>query len=526
MQNRINPKRRRWPLFLSIGLLLLICVSSSIGFYVTPDGSALALMGAYVNGYQYHPRSESINSALITRRPEVQIERQLQALVGQRGPAPLRSDRVLTGYEMENVHITGLWGRYPIATIKTRLRFADGSQAVEYFERHSGIGSKLLLPGWLPATRQITGWQGSPFGSFFREPAPVTPISDTPAPVVLRRVAEIETNVAAVLDLPTESVNFAIPSDITTDGRLLLDVSIHNAEKDEQHSEMLLYAPDDSLSPSTRLRALTSSWLVARGVFSPDGTRILYAQTQVDQPYQLMVREASGTQSSELAILTTGVRASHHWVSDEEITYKADELIYQHSLSGTRRQLTQIAPNSLAIRGDFRLSPNGNHLTYSDAPGRLWLFSVASGEKKVIGWDVFGPSSGAGMAWNANGDKLVYSSQNWTTLPGQAEVWVQDVADGQAAPILLARFPAVGEDDYATFGKVCWANEEIVLFAAEEFPRNSNVRLLAASTDGTALWDVTPPDLSVPFAALACANGFLAVPTTRTQLQLLAIEVN
>lgn len=518
-------QRRRWSLFLGIGLSLLICVSVSIRFYVAGEGvsGGLALMGAYVSDYQYDPRSESAHPALVATPPEVKIERQLRALLGRRGAAPLRSDSALVDYEVEDVHITGWTGPYPVATIKTRLRFADGSQALEKIKLHAAGGSSLLLP-WLPeATVQIIGWRESPLASFFGESAPITPISDTPAPVVLRMVAEIETNVRNVLNSPTESVESAIPSDITSDGRLLLDVRIRSAEKEERNSQMLLYAPDGTLSHSTGLRAATSSWLSARGVFSPDGKRILYAQTRVGEPHKLMVREASRKQSSEPAVLATGVRATHHWVSDEEIAYRADESIYLHSLKGTPRQLTEGAPESLTISRYFRLSPSGNQLAYSDASARLWLLSVSSGEKKVIGWDVFEHSFGAGMAWNANGDKLAYSSLNRSTLPTQAEVWVRDVADDHS--ILLARFPAAEQDGYASFGKVCWANEKIVLFAVEQPQPDSDVRLLAASADGTALWDVTPPDLSIPFAELACANGFLAVPTTRTQLQLLAIDV-
>lgn len=504
-------QQRRWSALVGMGLLLVIGVSVLIRFYVAAQGgtAALALMGAYVSGYQYDPRSESAHPALLATRPEVEIERQLEALVGRRGAAPLRSDSVLVDYEVEDVRITGWTDPYPVGRIKAQLIFADGRQAEETFELLAGGSSSMLLP-WLPeATVQITGWRESPLASFFQEPAPITDISDTPPPVVLRTVAEIETN---VLNSATELVDGAVPSDIATDGRLLLDVDIRSPEKRHLHNQMLLYSPDGSLS------LLTPSFISTRGSFSPDGTRILYAHSeQAGEALELVVREPSG----KLTTLTTTDWHTHHWVSDDEIAYSADGWLYLHSLAGTRRQLIRAAPESISSSRYFRLSPNGNQLAYSDGEARLWLLSVASGEKELIGWEVSEHSFGAGMAWNATGDRLAYSTVNSTTLPTQAEVWVQDLATKRS--ILLARFPPSNQTGYLeSFGKVCWANEKIVLFAAAQ--AGTNVRLLAARADGTALWDITPPDLTIPFAELACANGFLAVPTTRTQLQMLVVE--
>jgi hypothetical protein len=49
------------------------------------------------------------------------------------------------------------------------------------------------------------------------------------------------------------------------------------------------------------------------------------------------------------------------------------------------------------------------------------------------------------------------------------------------------------------------------------------VRLLAANSDGSDLWDVTPQDISLRFPDLHCANGYVALNPSRTALAVYAI---
>lgn len=144
------------------------------------------------------------------------------------------------------------------------------------------------------------------------------------------------------------------------------------------------------------------------------------------------------------------------------------------------------------------MSPGGDYLAYSDTEGRLWLTTIDGGDAQPIGWDVHEPSWGAGMAWDAAGKRLAYSTFNRTTRPDQAGVWIWDTETDQAT--LLARSgPGFLEDSKANFGKVCWAGDQTVLFAAQR-PNRSDVRLLAAAADGSGLWDVTPAGVTIPFA--------------------------
>jgi hypothetical protein len=61
-----------------------------------------------------------------------------------------------------------------------------------------------------------------------------------------------------------------------------------------------------------------------------------------------------------------------------------------------------------------------------------------------------------------------------------------------------------------------------LLFAARRLNRE-DVRLLAAAVDGSGLWAVTPPGVTIPFACTACHHGYVVVPTSRTQFELLQV---
>jgi hypothetical protein len=501
-------QRKRSISLIGASLALMGLASILISFYRAGLGvdAAVTLVRAYASGYEYDPLTESPDPALMVSRPEVIIQRQLDALVGQTGPAPLRSDTALVGYELGQVRVCGWLSEYPMAHVTAKLKFADGSQQSEQFELVGG-GSILLLPWFGETTWQITGWRGSPLAKLLKEPAPVTSLGTSQPPVELHPIASVD---AGALEQEVGSIDIAVPSDIANDGRLLFDGDIRTEEG--RRNQLMLRHPDGELE------RLAQTFLSARGKFSPDGKRVLYVRSRQGKSIHLAVLDADG-EVNEIAAVDW---MTHHWVDEDRIAYNANGQVQLYSLAdGTPKSLASLLPESLVRSRYFRVAPGGQHLAYSDADGRLWLLTVDSGEIQPLGWDVSELSWGSGMAWDAAGERLAYSAFNRTTLPDQAEVWVRHV-ESDAATLLARSGPDFLEDSNVNFGKVCWANDRTVLFAAHRLNRR-DVRLLAAAADGSGLWDVTPPGLTIPFPELTCAAGYVAVPTQRTRLELLKI---
>lgn len=503
-------QRKRSISLVGASLALMGLASILIPLYRAGLGvdAAVTLVRAYATGYEYEPPTESPDPALMVSRPDVIIQRQLDALVGQTGPAPLRSDTALVGYELGQVRVCGWLSEYPVAHVTAKLKFANGSQQSKQFVLVGG-GSILLLPWFGETTWQITGWRGSPLAKLLKEPVPATSLGMTQPPIELHPIASVD---AGALEQEVGSVDIAVPSDIANDGRLLFDQDVRTKEGSCILNRLILR------HPSGELERLAQTYISTRGKFSSNGKHIAYVRSQQGESLHLVVRDAGGD-VKEIGMVNW---MTHHWVDDDQVAYSANGQVQLYSLAdGTQKSLASLSPESLVRSRYFRVAPGGQHLAYSDTDGRLWLLAVDSGVVRPFGWDVSELSWGSGMAWDAPGERLAYSAFNRTTLPDQAEVWVRH-AESDAATLLARSGPGFLGDSNVNFGKVCWADDRTVLFAAHRLNR-SDVRLLAAAADASGLWDVTPAGLAIPFPELTCAGGYIAVPTQRTRLELLKI---
>lgn len=489
----------------SLIALALVLSATRSGMSVATIG---ALLQAYTVGYSYDADEGAPNRDLIGSRPDVLIRRQLDALVGRHGPAPLKEDTALVGYDLGQVHTTEWTSGYgfPLAHVEARLRFDDGSEQVEQFKFESGGGSNFLLLWW-ELSQQVSGWRASPLDHLFAEAAPATPLSDAGAPIQLQPLA----SVAAGEGTDSESyVDIAVPSDISSNGRLLFDQDVRNKEGSTIYNWMRLRHPDGTMEP------LAQTPLSAQGMFSPNGTRVLYVRSRrAGDPLWLVVREVGGTEQE----IATVDWMTHHWVDAEHVAYSSEGQIVLHSLvDGSTQRLATLADEMMAISRYFRVAPGGERVAYSDGDNHLWVLDVQSGNTQPIGWDVSERGWGAGMMWDARGERLAYSALNSQTLPDQAEVWLWNARSGHST--LLARAaPGLLNSEHVAFGEVCWAGEETVMFIADRY-ETGDLKLLAAATDGSGLWDVTPDGLNILYAEVTCARGHVAAPSGRTQLEL------
>jgi anti-sigma factor RsiW len=503
-------RRRRVVWRVGAGVLAggLVAMALRFALMGLGPGSTVTLLRALTLGLRYDPRVNPPPAAVWSYRPETYIGRQLDALIGRTGPSPLREDAALAGYELLEVRISRPreWGTR--ARVTARLDWRDGSEETRSFPLiGSGPSFLRLLLGDTTGV-WVGDWRNSPLDALLTDPAPAVPLSEGAAPFVL---APIDTIDAGALEESAGYVDIAVPSDIAADGRVLFDQDVRSTEGSRSVNRLMLYRPGGGA------QQIAETFLSARGAFSLDGRRVLYVDSQKGSPSRLMVWDGGASLSlGEIDWMT------HHWVGDDTVAYSARDRAYLHSLvNGSRQSLATLPVGDTVRAWYFRVAPDGEHIAYSTADGGLWLRSVSDGSVAFLGWDVSELSWGAGMAWDARGERLAYSTMNRTTLPDQAALWVRDIHD--SAPLLLARSaPGFLDDDYVPFGKVCWVGEGTVLFAADR-PNKGDVRLLAAAVDGSGLWDVTPSGLSIPFAEVACSHGYVVVPTSRTQLELLQI---
>ncbi|MBE2224909.1 MAG: hypothetical protein IAF02_25435 [Anaerolineae bacterium] len=136
------------------GLLLLL-----VGMAYAKGDVSWRLLPTLVSGYHYQPNTETPDPRLVPRRPELIIERQLAALVGQTGTAPLRADTALADYKIEAVHIDN-WPKYHwlTAVVDTTLIFADGSQEQVPLSLPAKGGSYILVPFFGEVNRYAFAW--------------------------------------------------------------------------------------------------------------------------------------------------------------------------------------------------------------------------------------------------------------------------------------------------------------------------------------------------------------------------------
>ncbi|MFO7684364.1 MAG: hypothetical protein R6X34_30405 [Chloroflexota bacterium] len=202
----------------------------------------------------------------------------------------------------------------------------------------------------------------------------------------------------------------------------------------------------------------------------------------------LVVREANGEED----IITSVDWMTHHGLGDDQIAYSHNSTVYLHDLrSGERRALAQV-PSHEFHGQHFRVSPNGEHLAYADLDNRLWVKDVSSGEQQTIGWEVSDLGWGSGLAWRDDGQQLLFTTHNRTTLPDQQELWLWDTVSGETHLLVRAGSGFLGShaENPVSLSQACWVDEETVLFAANDY--RESIHLLAARTDGSGVWDVMP----------------------------------
>ncbi len=492
------------------GLLLLLL---SIA-YANSDISWRLLPTLISGSYHYEPNSEAPDPHLVPRRPELIIERQLQALVGQTGDAPLRTDTALADYEIEAVHIDN-WLKYHwlTAVVDTTLTFADGSQEQMSLTLPAKGGSYILMPLYGEVNRNAFAWHApeSSLGHLLQTAAPVTPLRTDKPPLTLE---EIHTTDVTAWDI--ENVNpetsFTSASSISAVGTLLLDVDLRQGQRSVGNATLL--------HTTGQTETLVEIQESTRPLFAPDGQRIAYIRPP--QPLQLVIREANGAED----IITNVDSVTHHWVSNDQITYSHNNTIYLHNLgSGERHALAEVPSHEFRSGQHFRVSPNAERLAYVDFNDRLWVKELPSGEQQLIGWDVEGAIWGSGLAWRDDGQQLLFTTRDNTTLPGQQSLWLWDVASGKSR-LLVQSGPSFLDSNEQTpvyLGQPCWVDDKTALFATNlTMGVTDVVHLLVTHTDGSGLWDVTP-DKAPTYPDLHCANGYVAANSERTAVMLYEI---
>lgn len=507
-------KRRAGQIALWVAGLLFLLTATA---YATGDVS-WRLFPALVNGYHYDPNEAPPDPLLVPRRPELLIERQLTALIGQTGPAPLRQDSPLTAFTIDAVHIDN-WHRAKglTAVLDTTLIFADGRQEAVPVTL-LGRGGNLLVPFLGKVNRNAYAWYApeSSLGHLLQTPAPATPVRDDMPPITLALVQRVKASGLAGIN-PNTSLLFV--ADVSADGRLLLDVDLRQ-ERTAVGNALLYYA-------NGQTERLAETFISTRAHFSPDGRRLAYAHTQRNRPLQLIMREADGLERR----LSTVDWMTQHWVGDDHIAYSRNGAAYLYDLnSGASRFLVAVAPQRgtmefrIAPGGEqtFRVAPDGRRIAYQDIGGQLWVKTLPDGPSQHIGWDVTDLSWSIGLTWRGDGQQLLFTTRDTTVLPNQQELWLWDASSNETR--LLVRtgpgFLNQRRGEATNLGSPCWLDDETILLAAYIPNATGQLYVLAARTDGSGVWDVTPTDGPFPYPELHCANGSLAISAERTAVAL------
>jgi hypothetical protein len=499
-------QRKTGKIALLLAGLLLLLVSVA---YTNGDVS-WRLLPTLVTGYHYEPNTEPPDSLLVPRRPELIIERQLAALVRQTGAAPLRADTALSDYEIEAVHIDD-WHKYHwlTAVIDTTFTYADGSQEQVPLMLPAKGGSYILVPLFGEVNRNAFTWYApeSSLGHLLTMAAPVTILSDGSPPLTLDKINTIDVSARNIENVNPET-SFTSASDISAVGTMLLDVDLRQDQTSDGNAVLL--------HTTGKTETLVETQVSARAVFAPNGQRLAYIRSP--RPLQLVVREANGEED----IITSVDWMTHHWLGDDQIAYSHNSTVYLHDLRSDERRALAEVPSHEFHGQHFRVSPDGEHLAYADLDNRLWVKDLSSGKQQTIGWEVSDVVWGSGLTWRDDGQQLLFTTHNRTTLPDQQELWLWDTVSGETH--LLVRdgsgFLGSHAENPVGLSQACWVDEETVLFAANDY--RESIHLLAARTDGSGVWDVTP-DVAPAYVELHCANGYVAANSQRTAVTLYAI---
>jgi hypothetical protein len=494
---------------LSLIALLAVLAFGDIAWYLLP---------VLVRGhYQYVPGETEPDERLVKRRPELMIERQLAALLSQTGPPPLRAESPLTAFRIETVKIERWRQSELTAVIEATLNFADGSEDRVSLVMQTKGGAYVYFPFAGAVSLGAFAWHapGSTL-SFLMQPAPVTGLRTHPAPVNLLPIATLD---VPILPGVNPAVSRAVVSDLESDGRILFDLDLRLGQPDAGNA-LLLRASNG------QVYQLTETWLSARAAFSPDGEHVAYVLFQQGGPHRLIIGQADGSQRE----ITTVDWATHHWVGNDQLAYSYNETAYLYNLAdGTSQPLAVLVPRWFEGYRYFRVSPDGHRIAYVDFDGRLWVQTTSRSDEELqsdgvrhLGWDVSDLGNGSGLAWRPDGQKLVYTTRNVVTRPGQSEVWLWDSATGRV--ILLARAGKGflgSESGNVLLGGACWVGTDTVLFVAQVIDIPNRLAILLSDVDGSSLWDVTPSGVTITSPDdLHCANGRVAINTSPTTIVL------
>lgn len=460
------------------GLLLLL-----VGAAYAAGNVSWRLIPALVSGYDYEPAVAPPDPQLVPRRPELIMERQLAALIGQTGPPPLHPDSPLADFTINAVHID--WGnrQWLTAVIDATLTFANDEQTKVALRLPAKGGSYLLIPFLGEVNRSAYAWYPpeSDLGPLLQTPAPATALRGDTPPLTLRPIRSLD---VAALDMQNVNpeTSFVSTSDISAAGALLLDIDLR---RDQTHAgnAVLQHTGDET-------DTVAETWLSARAIFAPDGNRIAYIRSRRNRPLQLVVREELGAAQTIAAVDWM----THHWVRDKrdnQIAYSHGGAAYLHNLeSGEARVLVSLPPHEFMGGQQFRVSPDGRRIAYVDFDGRLWVKEIAGGRRQAIGWDVTDVSWGAGMSWRDDGQQLLFTTLNNTTLPGQTEVWLWDAAGGATRLIARAGPGFLGSDADTTvqLWHTCWVKDAVCLDDTPLAVKPPSGALRVVYESGGAIW--------------------------------------
>lgn len=488
------------------GLLLLLTGTA----YATGDVS-WRIFPALVNGYHYSPNEAPPDPRLVPRPPELFIERQLNALIGQTGPAPLREDSPLTAFTIDAVHIED-WHRvkWLTAVLDTTLTFANGRQEQVAITLPARGGYSFLVPFLGEVNRYAYAWYApeSSLGHLLQTPAPATLLRDDAPPLTLTLADRVD---VSGLDGVNPATSFLGASDISADGRLLLDVDLREGQTSVGNA-LLQYANGE-------IERLAETHFATRAHFAPDGRSLIYLRAQPARTPQLILRTADGAEEN----LTSVSWSTHHWVSNTQIAYSTNDGAYLYDLeSGQSQFLAPLPRHEMLGQHQFRVAPGGERLAYVDGNGRLWVKEMATGQTQAIGWEIAPMGWHNGLAWREDGQQLLFVTQDNVTLPNQQSLWLWDSASGETRLLVQAGPDFLGQagTNNVNLGFPCWVDDEMAFIAAYIPSYTGQLHILAVNSDGSGVWDVTPTDGPFPYPELHCANGYLAISTERTAVDL------
>jgi Tol biopolymer transport system component len=492
------------------GLLLLL-----IGVAYAAGDVSWRLFPALVNGYHYDPNEMPPDPLLVPRRPELLIERQLTALIGQTGPAPLRENSPLASFTIDAVHIDN-WrqSQWLTAVLDTTLTFADGRQEQVALTLPARGGYNLLVPFLGEVNRNAYAWYApeSSLGHLLQMPAPATPLRDDAPPLTLSLVERVKASGLAGVNPDTSFLSVA---DVSADGRLLLDVDLRQGETAVGNA-LLYYA-------NGQIERLAETFISTRAHFAPDGRRLVYIRSQRNHTLQLVVREADGTERPSAPVDWM----THHWVGNGQIAYSYKGGAYLYNLNDDESQLlVNLPPHEFRGGSQFRVAPDGERIAYVDFNGRLWIKELAGGQTQPIGWDVNNAGWNPGLAWREDGQQLLFVTRDSVTRPNHLSLGLWDAASGETRLLAQAGPGFLGQTATSTvdLGAPCWLDDETAAIAAYIPGYTGQLHILTVKSDGSGLWDVTPENGPFPYPELHCGNGYLAISADRAVVELYRVN--